>query len=238
MRDILNKRFGKLTVKEVISYYEDSRGIKKRIIKCDCDCGNTTTLKEAILNFKDKASCGCASGGQNSTHGMSNERVYKIWVDIKVRCYNENSAHFENYGGRGIKMCDRWKDSFENFYNDMGDRPSNKHSIERLDVNKDYSPENCIWTTHDKQCRNRRMRSDNKTGVNGVSLKKTLMRNKKDYHYSYTTWWYENGKKRSKTFALNKYGKEEAFRLACEARENAIKELNEQGAGYSENHGK
>ena len=201
---------------------------------CECDCGNVKEVKENVLNFKNKASCGCGNKEYNNTHGMSNERIYKIWVDIKVRCYNKNSTYFGHYGGRGIKMCDRWKDSFDNFYEDMGDRPNNKHSIERVDVNKNYSPDNCIWTTQDKQCRNRRISLNNTTGVNGVMLEY-----RKGIPDRYRTEWKEmDGTRRSKSFSINKYGKEEAFRLACEARENAIKELNEQGAGYSDNHGK
>lgn len=234
MRDILNKKFGKLTVKSILSYYKDSRGVDKRIVKCICDCGEEVEVKDVILNFQDKASCGCVVKTDNSTHGKSTERIYKIWVDIKTRCYNKNSTYFNHYGGRGVGMCERWRESFENFYEDMGDIPSEKHSIERLDVNKGYTLDNCEWVTKEVQARNRRKRRDNKTGCNGVSqeiIDGKLTR--------YRVEWYDlEKKKKSKSFSILKYGKEEAFRLACEARENAIKELNEQGAGYSENHGK
>lgn len=75
---------------------------------------------------------------------------------MKTRCYNINSTQFSYYGGRGIKVCDRWLESFENFYEDMGDKPSKNHSIDRIDSEKDYSPENCRWVDNKTQIRNRR----------------------------------------------------------------------------------
>lgn len=80
------------------------------------------------------------------------------------RCYNEKSASYKNYGGRGIRVCSRWRESFENFYADMGERPSDEHSIERLDANKDYHPDNCVWATRKVQARNKR---NNRLGVYG-----------------------------------------------------------------------
>ena len=234
MKEILGKKFGKLTVKEVVSYYKDSRGIEKRLLRCICDCGKEKIVKETILNFKERSSCGCNYTELNSSHGMSKERIYKIWADIKTRCYNKNSTHFNHYGGRGIEMCERWKESFENFYKDMGDRPTNRHSVERIDVNGNYEPTNCKWATTSEQSKNKRKSTSNSTGANGVSQE---YKNGKTIRYR-AEWYTLEKKKKSKSFSINKYGKEEAFRLACEARENAIKELNEQGAGYSENHGK
>lgn len=165
---------------------------------------------------------------------MTESVEYETWCRIKYRCYNKKSKDYNDYGGRGIEMCDEWKNSFENFYKDMGKRPSKNHSIERLDVNKGYSSDNCLWITNDKQARNKTKLSTNTTGVTGVHK-----HHKNGVLCRYTADWRElDGTRRSKSFSINKYGKEEAFRLACETRENAIKELNEQGAGYSENHGK
>jgi hypothetical protein len=82
--------------------------------------------------------------------------MYPIWNGIIARCYNEKSKDYYRYGGRGITMCDEWKDSFLNFYRDMGDRPSNKHSIDRINNKLGYSKDNCRWATYNEQARNRR----------------------------------------------------------------------------------
>jgi len=90
-----------------------------------------------------------------TTHGMSGTPEHRTWCRIKHRCYNKNYEGYENYGGRGIKMCDRWVDSFENFYKDMGQRPLDKTSIDRKDNDGDYTPDNCRWSTAKEQNRNR-----------------------------------------------------------------------------------
>jgi hypothetical protein len=89
-------------------------------------------------------------------HGSRNSSEYKIWCNIKQRCYNSNSTRYKDYGGRSIVMSDAWHDSFIAFYKDMGKRPSNKHSIERKDNDKGYTPENCIWATDKEQSTNKR----------------------------------------------------------------------------------
>lgn len=94
---------------------------------------------------------------------------YGIWSCIKTRCYNVNSQDFKNYGGRGITVCDEWKNSFLAFYRDMGPRPSKDHSVDRIDNEKGYFKENCRWATKTEQARNRRKRVDNKSGYTGVS---------------------------------------------------------------------
>lgn len=80
---------------------------------------------------------------------------YKAWGHMKERCYNSNCVNYKNYGARGITLCDRWKD-FINFYQDMGTKPSNKHSLERIDNNGNYEPNNCKWATRGQQLRNKR----------------------------------------------------------------------------------
>lgn len=92
------------------------------------------------------------------THGMSNTPEYKAWFEMKRRCYNKNRKGYKNYGGRGIKVCDRWLESFENFYEDMGDRPSPNHSLDRIDVNGNYEPSNCKWSDRTEQNYNQRFR--------------------------------------------------------------------------------
>lgn len=90
---------------------------------------------------------------RNTKHGMSSLPEYNVWCGIKQRCYYEKHVSFSIYGGRGVRVCERWHD-FANFYADMGPRPSAKHTVERLDSSKDYSPENCTWVTRAAQSRN------------------------------------------------------------------------------------
>ena len=94
--------------------------------------------------------------GRLITHGMSGTPEYQAWIDIKHRCFNPNHKRYSDYGGRGISMCDRWKNSFEDFLADMGSRPTAKHSLDRIDNNADYSPKNCKWSTKAEQDNNKR----------------------------------------------------------------------------------
>jgi len=88
-------------------------------------------------------------------HGMFGTAIYTSWQDMKARCNNPNSSRFMDYGGRGIKVCDRWNNSFQNFYSDMGRKPKNK-SLDRIDNDGDYAPDNCKWSTEKQQANNKR----------------------------------------------------------------------------------
>ena len=90
------------------------------------------------------------------THGLSGTPEHKAWINMKSRCFNPNHPRYSDWGGRGITVCDRWKNSFENFLADMGSRPTAKHSLDRIDNNADYSPENCKWSTKAEQSNNTR----------------------------------------------------------------------------------
>lgn len=162
---------------------------------------------------------------------------YKTYYNIKSRCYNENLKDYKYYGGKGIVMCDRWLESFENFLKDMGKRPSDNHSIERIDLNKNYGPNNCIWIENKFQHRNQSKRSDNTSGTTGV-YKEKITRKGKDYFYWIATWYSLCGKSQKKLFSYLKHGDKGAYKLACEYRESAIKQLNANGAMYHDNHGK
>lgn len=120
------------------------------------------------MNEKSTKSCGCLNHKpKNLIHGGRYKKSYGSWRAMKRRCYETSNNVYQNYGGRGIKVCDRWLESFENFYTDMGDCPEG-YSLDRLDVNRDYTPENCRWATSTEQNCNRR---DNiKVGEAKISL--------------------------------------------------------------------
>lgn len=237
IRDLQGLQFGRLLVLEKDSemYHSPSGRTATKWI-CKCDCGVVKSVLQTRLRSGKSTSCGCKQvermrrlGTDKRTHGMSKHPVYMVWKTMKARCLNPNDEKYPAYGGRGIKVCDRWLESFENFLEDMEERPSDKHSVERLDVDGDYCKSNCVWETNDKQSRNRKMVKSNTSGTTGVRFDEKM-----------SSWVATakslSGKDYYKSFSLKKYG-DSAKALATEAREGFIKELNELGAGYSEKHG-
>lgn len=154
--NLKGKKFGRLKVDKMIY-------IKNGHIywKCKCDCGNDCIVKGYSLKSGNTKSCGCLQKENASKakykHRMSKTKLYKRWEDIKKRCYNKNSYNYKNYGGRGIKMCDEWLNDFMNFYSwAMENGYEEKLSIDRINNNGDYEPNNCRWVDIKTQCNNRR----------------------------------------------------------------------------------
>lgn len=159
--DLTGEKIGRL---QIIKRIESDN---KRYVmwECFCDCGKMTNVRTCDLRSGNTKSCGCyrsyVSGSIRKTHGKSsrdNKRVaeYDAWICMKSRCNNKNISNYSDYGGRGIKICERWEDSFDNFLSDMGEKPSPLHSVERRKNNLGYSPDNCYWATIEEQSRNKR----------------------------------------------------------------------------------
>lgn len=159
-KDLVGAKYARLTV---VSRNHDTReNCREAYWNCLCDCGNASMIvvRTASLTTGQTKSCGCFQKEQSSkastTHGMSNTSEYCIWAGIIARCCNPSNNAYPRYGGRGIVVCERWRNSFENFYTDMGPRPTPEHSIDRVNNDGNYEPGNCRWATDIEQANNKR----------------------------------------------------------------------------------
>lgn len=154
--DLTGRRFGNLTV---IKRSESKYG--NRMWECVCDCGNIIKASSSKLISGEYKSCGCMKKErlkpyQQGTHHMTNTRLYRIWNGMKNRCYVPSQTKYEQYGGRGITVCDEWKNSFENFYKwAMENGYRDDLSIDRIDGDGNYEPGNCRWADDSTQNKNR-----------------------------------------------------------------------------------
>lgn len=154
-KNILGKRFGRLTVIERVN--NDSRGGSRWL--CKCECGNTKEVGYNNLSSGQVKSCGClrreTSGNRNKTHGLSRTRLYNIYTHMIDRCYRKTDKRYNDYGGRGITVCEEWLSDFLNFYNwSINNGYEQSLSIDRINNNGNYEPTNCRWVTNKEQCRN------------------------------------------------------------------------------------
>lgn len=167
--DMTGERYGRLVVLE----YHSTNRHGKALWSCRCDCGNEGVFIGENLRSGRTTSCGCynleRSIKVNTTHGMTGTRLYECWLDMKKRCYNPNNKEYSNYGQRGIRVCGEWENDFEAFMKwSLNTGYDDTLTLDRIDVEGDYTPDNCRWSTWSEQGRNKRLSPNNSTGVRGA----------------------------------------------------------------------
>lgn len=200
--DLTGQRFGRLVAIEHAGRVVNKNGFRTTLWKCKCDCGKESVVRYPLLVSGNTRSCGCLerenkerimklaqqvnrkSVSEDFAGKLENHPLYKTWKSMLMRCNNPNVRGYKHYGGRGIKVCDRWSGDlgFENFVNDMGERPDGT-TLDRIDVNGNYEPSNCRWATTEQQMNNR---TDNSRIIlNGESITCAQLCKKYGFYYTW-----------------------------------------------------
>lgn len=163
--NLIGQKFSHL---KVISKSDKTDKWKATFWVCQCDCGNITEVRTGHLKAGSVKTCGCKIDLLRHAIKGKEKPEYRSWLSMKQRCYNKNNKSFVDYGARGITVCERWKNSYKNFYEDMGDKPDENYSLDRINVYEGYSPDNCRWANRLTQNRNTRIDKKSSSGFRGV----------------------------------------------------------------------
>lgn len=187
LRDLLGLKFANLTVVS----REPNDANNKAVWKCVCDCGRFKIVASNCLTRGNVQSCGClyriTAAPIIGARGLSKHPVYNTWSTMKQRCHNPKNKNYAYYGGRGIKVCDRWLESFANFLEDVGERPSDQHFMDRRDNDGNYCPENFRWVTKKDSNRNKRSSANSSSRYKGVHWSKKNLKWIASIHYDNTS---------------------------------------------------
>ena len=158
--NLTGARFGRLVVTSQIGFHFPNKGHKVALWSCLCDCGLVVTKRQPYLTSGDTKSCGCLRSETTSnlkrSHSLSHRtRTYDTWVLMRQRCNNPKSSGYKYYGGSGVAVCERW-DSYKNFLSDMGERPLDKPTLDRISPFGNYEPKNCRWASWKDQANNKK----------------------------------------------------------------------------------
>lgn len=238
MKNLVGQTFGKLLVVRKASKIPNHS-----LWACVCECGGYKIVRGSNLTDGVIEGCGdCQKDKSNDDKNKTDKKEkketsknkmppeYGVWSAMISRCHSPGNPAYKYYGGRGITVCARWRNSFKDFLEDVGFRPSTSHSLDRLKGSLGYRPGNVKWVTIEIQARNKKKFTNNTSGKTGVFFEKR----RKTWVASIIDL---QGKKYQKGFSIKKFGMMPAYAMACILRDELVAELNSQGAGYSIYHG-